>query len=66
MKRDPLEYVLNRLESAALSDEPAKHGYAEARKELLVGIAQIRAEVERLTAQLEQAHKKIREVMADL
>jgi hypothetical protein len=45
VERDPLEYVMNRMERAAQSDEPAKNGYGPARKELLGGIAALRADL---------------------
>ena len=40
--RDPLEYVLNRMEAAASHDNPAEHGYARARQDLLAGILELR------------------------
>jgi hypothetical protein len=43
MALDPLEYVLNRMEWAAQSSAPAANGYPEARRELLQGIADLRA-----------------------
>jgi hypothetical protein len=48
MKRDPLEYVLNRMENAARSDDPAANGYGPARKELLEGIATLRNDNEQI------------------
>lgn len=54
MSRDPLEYVLNRME-AARDVAPPTTGYLPARKELLDGIAALRAEVERLTEQAQTA-----------
>ena len=44
--RDPLEYVLNRLENAARSDNPHKAGYGSARTELLAGITQLRKQAD--------------------
>jgi hypothetical protein len=44
--RDPLEYVLNRMENAGRSDAPAKNGYGEARRELLEGIAGLRKKLD--------------------
>ena len=43
---DPYERLLNKVEHAAGFNNPSKHGYGEARKELLDGIASLRAEVE--------------------
>jgi len=48
--RDPLEYVLNRMEAAAGQTTPANHGYGPARRELLAGIAALREENEGLRA----------------
>lgn len=54
MKLDPLEYVLNRMERAAQSDEPAKNGYGQARRELLQGIADLRQQNAALVEALEK------------
>lgn len=48
---DPLEYVLNRMEHAAQSDEPGKNGYGTARRGLLDGIVSLRAELAKKTAE---------------
>jgi chromosome segregation ATPase len=45
---DQLEYAINRMEAAAQADEPSKAGYGKERKELLDGIAALRAEKEGL------------------
>ena len=44
--RDPLEYVLNRMENAARADDPHKVGYGVARKELLDGITALRKQAD--------------------
>jgi len=59
MSRDPLEYALNRMERAAQSDDPAKNGYGPARKELLDGIASLRADLAAANAAKEEAERKL-------
>ena len=44
---DPLEYVLNKMESAAQANNPAKAGYGQARKDLLDGISALRSRAEK-------------------
>lgn len=51
-KRDPLEYVLNRME-AERDKKPPTVGYPPARKELLDGITALRAENDRLRNMIE-------------
>lgn len=46
-KRDPLEYVMNRMENAAQSGDPAGNGYGPARQELIEGIRSLRAALAR-------------------
>jgi hypothetical protein len=40
---DPLEYVMNRMEVAAQSSNPAEMGYGDARRELIRGIETLRS-----------------------
>ena len=40
---DPLEYVMNRMEVAAQSSNPAEMGYGDARRELICGIESLRS-----------------------
>jgi len=58
MTRDPLEYVMNRMERAGQSDDPARDGYGPARKELLDGIAALRAERDAAILAKEEAEQK--------
>lgn len=45
-KRDPIEYLLNAMERAAQSENPAKAGSAAKRKAVLDAIAELRADQE--------------------
>ena len=61
--RDPLEYVMNRMERAAQSDDPAGNGYGLARKELIEGIRSLRAQLAERDAQLCRAREEVREAV---
>lgn len=58
-KRDPLEYVINRMERAGQSNNPAANGYGKARRELLEGIAELRATNAALVAALKTAQNHL-------
>ena len=60
MERDPLEYVLNRMEFASGMSNPAQHGYGLSRKELLDGIAALRADLAAALAQLAEKEGEIK------
>jgi hypothetical protein len=51
-ERDPLEYVMNRMENAAQSGDPAGNGYGAARQKLIQGIRSLRAELAEVDAVL--------------
>jgi hypothetical protein len=53
MKRDPLEYVLNRME-AERDKPPPTVGYPSARRELLDGIAVLRKERDQLAGTVDR------------
>lgn len=65
MKKDPLEYVLNRME-AERDKPPPTLGYPAARKELLDGIAALRDEAERLRRILSKEYERIDKIIETL
>lgn len=56
-KRDPLEYVINRMENAGQSNAPAANGYGRHRKDLLDAIVSLRAEVQTYKRIAERNHR---------
>lgn len=63
-KRDPLEYALNRMEAAAQSLQPAANGYGPARREVLDGIATLRADNTKLREENERLRDFLRRILA--
>ena len=59
-KRDPLEYVINRMVKAGRSNAPAANGYGQARKELLDGIAALVAALEEAQLQIMYLNDKFK------